>query len=132
MKSHSGGYCHFTVYNVKMYAKRVILRQATDTVFSQPASFSSYTVIPTVQSQAIANEMTSCICMREHRHVCLFHCICVHPPGRTLVFKCSSYRHARWWGQSIESFVRSHGKAFLRDHRFGSFAQEQENIPAKW
>uniref|UniRef100_A0A3Q3QLQ1 Phospholipase n=1 Tax=Monopterus albus TaxID=43700 RepID=A0A3Q3QLQ1_MONAL len=52
--------------------------------------------------------------------------------SRTLVFKCSSYRHARWWGQSIESFVRSHGKAFLRDHRFGSFAQQEENIPAKW
>uniref|UniRef100_A0A3B5MC67 Phospholipase n=1 Tax=Xiphophorus couchianus TaxID=32473 RepID=A0A3B5MC67_9TELE len=52
--------------------------------------------------------------------------------SRTLVFKCISYRHARWWGQSIESFVRSHGKAFLRDHRFGSFAQEQENVPAKW
>uniref|UniRef100_A0A7N6BCN0 Phospholipase n=1 Tax=Anabas testudineus TaxID=64144 RepID=A0A7N6BCN0_ANATE len=52
--------------------------------------------------------------------------------SRTLVFKCSSYRHARWWGQSIESFVRNYGKAFLRDHRFGSFAQEQENIPAKW
>ncbi|XP_039993014.1 phospholipase D1a isoform X2 [Xiphias gladius] len=52
--------------------------------------------------------------------------------SRTLVFKCSSYRHARWWGQSIESFVRNHGKAFLRDHRFGSFAKEQENIPAKW
>nr|XP_046268840.1 phospholipase D1a [Scatophagus argus]XP_046268841.1 phospholipase D1a [Scatophagus argus] len=52
--------------------------------------------------------------------------------SRTLVFKCSSYRHARWWGQSIESFVRTHGKAFLRDHRFGSFAQEQEDIPAKW
>uniref|UniRef100_A0A3Q2EC76 Phospholipase n=1 Tax=Cyprinodon variegatus TaxID=28743 RepID=A0A3Q2EC76_CYPVA len=50
----------------------------------------------------------------------------------TLVFKCTSYRHARWWGQSIESFVRSHGKAFLREHRFGSFAQEQENVPAKW
>uniref|UniRef100_H3CMG2 Phospholipase n=1 Tax=Tetraodon nigroviridis TaxID=99883 RepID=H3CMG2_TETNG len=54
------------------------------------------------------------------------------PGDRTLVFKCSSYRHARWWGQSIESFVRDHGKAFLRVHRFGSFAQEQENIPAKW
>ncbi|KAM6912956.1 phospholipase D1a [Xenentodon cancila] len=52
--------------------------------------------------------------------------------SRTLVFKCISYRHARWWGQSIESFVRRHGKAFLRDHRFGSFAHEQENIPAKW
>uniref|UniRef100_A0A8C6UXD5 Phospholipase n=1 Tax=Neogobius melanostomus TaxID=47308 RepID=A0A8C6UXD5_9GOBI len=52
--------------------------------------------------------------------------------SRALVFKCSSYRHARWWGQSIENFVRNHGKAFLRDHRFSSFAQEQENIPAKW
>uniref|UniRef100_A0A1A8N017 Phospholipase n=1 Tax=Nothobranchius pienaari TaxID=704102 RepID=A0A1A8N017_9TELE len=52
--------------------------------------------------------------------------------SRTLVFKCSSYRHARWWGQSIESFVRNHGKAFLRDHRFGSFAQEEENVPSKW
>uniref|UniRef100_A0A8D3DZG9 Phospholipase n=1 Tax=Scophthalmus maximus TaxID=52904 RepID=A0A8D3DZG9_SCOMX len=52
--------------------------------------------------------------------------------SRTLVFKCSSYRHARWWGQSIDNFVRNHGKAFLRDHRFGSFAQEEENIPAKW
>ncbi|KAM4625647.1 phospholipase D1a [Polymixia lowei] len=52
--------------------------------------------------------------------------------SRTLVLKCSSYRHARWWGQSIESFVRNNGKAFLRDHRFGSFAREEENIPAKW
>ncbi|XP_072313653.1 phospholipase D1a [Eucyclogobius newberryi] len=52
--------------------------------------------------------------------------------SRTLVFKCSSFRHARWWGQSIENFVRNHGKAFLRDHRFSAFAQEQENIPAKW
>ncbi|XP_030629156.1 phospholipase D1a [Chanos chanos] len=52
--------------------------------------------------------------------------------SRTLVLKCSSYRHARWWGQAIENFVRRHGKAFLRDHRFGSFAREEENIPAKW
>ncbi|XP_036410409.1 phospholipase D1-like isoform X1 [Megalops cyprinoides] len=52
--------------------------------------------------------------------------------SRTLVLKCSSYRHARWWGQAIEEFVRKHGKAFLRDHRFGSFAREEENIPAKW
>uniref|UniRef100_A0A8D0AEI2 Phospholipase n=1 Tax=Sander lucioperca TaxID=283035 RepID=A0A8D0AEI2_SANLU len=60
------------------------------------------------------------------------HGVRVDSLSRTLVFKCSSYRHARWWGQSIESFVRNHGKAFLRDHRCGSFAQEQENIPAKW
>ncbi|KAJ8409628.1 hypothetical protein AAFF_G00230290 [Aldrovandia affinis] len=52
--------------------------------------------------------------------------------SRTLVLKCTSYRHARWWGQAIEEFVRKHGKAFLRDHRFGSFAREEENIPAKW
>ncbi|KAG9334153.1 hypothetical protein JZ751_009065 [Albula glossodonta] len=52
--------------------------------------------------------------------------------SRTLVLKCNSYRHARWWGQAIEEFVRKHGKAFLRDHRFGSFAREEENIPAKW
>ncbi|XP_063075082.1 phospholipase D1a [Engraulis encrasicolus] len=52
--------------------------------------------------------------------------------SRTLVIKCNSYRHARWWGQSIENFVRKHGKAFLRDHRFGSFAREEVNIPAKW
>ncbi|KAM6961403.1 phospholipase D1a [Aplochiton taeniatus] len=52
--------------------------------------------------------------------------------SRSLLLKCSSFRHARWWGQALESFVRTHGKAFLRDHRFGSFAQEEDNIPAKW
>lgn len=51
---------------------------------------------------------------------------------RKLVLKFTSYRHARWWGQAIESFVRKHGKAFLRTHRFGSFAREEENIPSKW
>ncbi|KAI2667571.1 Phospholipase D1 [Labeo rohita] len=49
-----------------------------------------------------------------------------------LVLKFTSFRHARWWGQAIESFVRKHGKAFLRTHRFGSFAREEENIPSKW
>ncbi|KAL1022014.1 hypothetical protein UPYG_G00021080 [Umbra pygmaea] len=52
--------------------------------------------------------------------------------SRTLVLKLNSYRHARWWGQAIEEFVRKHGKAFLRSHRFSSFAQEEYNIPAKW
>uniref|UniRef100_A0A8C1UBV1 Phospholipase n=1 Tax=Cyprinus carpio TaxID=7962 RepID=A0A8C1UBV1_CYPCA len=52
--------------------------------------------------------------------------------SRKLVLKFTSYRHARWWGQAIESFVRKHGKAFLRTHRFGSFAREEENIPSKW
>ncbi|XP_036377127.1 phospholipase D1-like isoform X2 [Megalops cyprinoides] len=52
--------------------------------------------------------------------------------SRALVLKCSSYRQARWWGQAIEDFVQKHGKAFLRDHRFGSFAREEFNIPAKW
>ncbi|KAK0153606.1 Phospholipase D1 [Merluccius polli] len=52
--------------------------------------------------------------------------------SRSLVLKCSSYRHARWWGQSIEGLVQKHGSAFLTDHRFGSFAREEVNIPAKW
>ncbi|XP_041824546.1 phospholipase D1 [Melanotaenia boesemani] len=52
--------------------------------------------------------------------------------SRSLVLKCSSYRHARWWGQAIEDFARKHGSAFLKNHRFGSFAREEENIPAKW
>uniref|UniRef100_A0A672HH91 Phospholipase n=1 Tax=Salarias fasciatus TaxID=181472 RepID=A0A672HH91_SALFA len=52
--------------------------------------------------------------------------------SRSLVLKCSSYRHARWWGQAMEDFVQKHGAAFLRDHRFGSFAREEVNIPAKW
>ncbi|XP_040921573.1 phospholipase D1 isoform X1 [Toxotes jaculatrix] len=52
--------------------------------------------------------------------------------SRSLVLKCSSYRHARWWGQAIEGFVQKHGSAFLTDHRFGSFAREEENILAKW
>ncbi|MCI4391684.1 hypothetical protein PGIGA_G00137210 [Pangasianodon gigas] len=51
---------------------------------------------------------------------------------RNLVLKFSSYRHARWWGQAIDDFVRKHGSAFLQDHRFGSFASVQENIPSKW
>uniref|UniRef100_A0A667ZRY5 Phospholipase n=1 Tax=Myripristis murdjan TaxID=586833 RepID=A0A667ZRY5_9TELE len=51
---------------------------------------------------------------------------------RSLVLKCSSYRHARWWGQAIEGFIQKHGAAFLTDHRFGSFARQEENIPAKW
>uniref|UniRef100_A0AAZ3RBB7 Phospholipase n=1 Tax=Oncorhynchus tshawytscha TaxID=74940 RepID=A0AAZ3RBB7_ONCTS len=52
--------------------------------------------------------------------------------SRALVLKCSSYRHARWWGQAIEGFVQKHGSAFLTDHRFGSFARQEHNIPAKW
>ncbi|XP_069562982.1 phospholipase D1 isoform X2 [Brachyistius frenatus] len=52
--------------------------------------------------------------------------------SRSLVLKCSSYRHARWWGQAIEDLVQQHGTAFLTDHRFGSFARQEVNIPAKW
>ncbi|XP_064188712.1 phospholipase D1-like isoform X2 [Anguilla rostrata] len=60
------------------------------------------------------------------------HGVRVDSLSRALVLKCSSYRHARWWGQAIEDFVQNHGKDFLQDHRFGSFAREEENIPAKW
>ncbi|XP_015216770.2 phospholipase D1 isoform X3 [Lepisosteus oculatus] len=52
--------------------------------------------------------------------------------SRTLVLKCVSFRHARWWGQAIDDFVHKHGKPFLRDHRFGSFAREEENTLVKW
>ncbi|XP_035527480.1 LOW QUALITY PROTEIN: phospholipase D1-like [Morone saxatilis] len=51
--------------------------------------------------------------------------------SRSLVLKCSSYRHARWWGQAIEGFVQKNGSAFLTDHRFGCFARQEVNIPAK-
>uniref|UniRef100_A0A3Q4GQ01 Phospholipase n=1 Tax=Neolamprologus brichardi TaxID=32507 RepID=A0A3Q4GQ01_NEOBR len=57
----------------------------------------------------------------------IVNCLC-----RSLVLKCNSYRHARWWGQSIEGFVQKYGSAFLKDHRFGSFARVEVNIPAKW
>uniref|UniRef100_A0A8C3B283 Phospholipase n=1 Tax=Cyclopterus lumpus TaxID=8103 RepID=A0A8C3B283_CYCLU len=49
--------------------------------------------------------------------------------SRTLVFKCSSYRHARWWGQSVESFVRNHGKPFLRDHLLPSYSPPPPSPP---
>nr|XP_057916251.1 phospholipase D1-like [Doryrhamphus excisus] len=60
------------------------------------------------------------------------HGVRVDSLSRSLVLKCSSYRHARWWGQAIEGFVHKHGGAFLTDHRFGSFAMQEENVPAKW
>ncbi|KAG8544075.1 hypothetical protein GDO81_023116 [Engystomops pustulosus] len=52
--------------------------------------------------------------------------------SRSLILKCNSYRHARWWGQAIEEFVRKHGTNFLTEHRFGSFAAVQENTLCKW
>uniref|UniRef100_A0A3B3XC42 Phospholipase n=2 Tax=Poecilia mexicana TaxID=48701 RepID=A0A3B3XC42_9TELE len=60
------------------------------------------------------------------------HGLRINSLSRSLVLKCSSYRHARWWGQAIEAFSQKHGAAFLTDHRFGSFARQEENIPAKW
>ncbi|XP_012591854.2 phospholipase D1 isoform X3 [Microcebus murinus] len=52
--------------------------------------------------------------------------------SRTLILKCNSYRHARWWAGAIEEFIQKHGTNFLKDHRFGSYAAIQENILAKW
>ncbi|XP_048844406.1 phospholipase D1a [Brienomyrus brachyistius] len=60
------------------------------------------------------------------------HGIRIDSLSRTLLLKFTSFRQARWWGQAIETFVRKHGRAFLREHRFGSFARQEENIPAKW
>uniref|UniRef100_F7FFG3 Phospholipase n=1 Tax=Macaca mulatta TaxID=9544 RepID=F7FFG3_MACMU len=52
--------------------------------------------------------------------------------SRTLILKCNSYRHARWWGGAIEEFIQKYGTNFLKDHRFGSYAAIQENALAKW
>ncbi|KAG9494079.1 hypothetical protein GDO78_001753 [Eleutherodactylus coqui] len=52
--------------------------------------------------------------------------------SRSLILKCNSYRHARWWGQAIEEFVRKHGKNFLTVHRFGSYAAVHKNTLSKW
>ncbi|XP_004675021.1 PREDICTED: phospholipase D1 isoform X2 [Condylura cristata] len=52
--------------------------------------------------------------------------------SRTLILKCNSYRHARWWGGAIEEFIQKHGTNFLKEHRFGSYAAIQENTLAKW
>ncbi|XP_067898888.1 phospholipase D1-like isoform X2 [Heterodontus francisci] len=52
--------------------------------------------------------------------------------SRTLIIKCNSYRHARWWGQEIEEFIHKHAKVFLEDQRFKSFAPVQENTLCKW
>ncbi|KAM9035960.1 phospholipase D1 isoform X2 [Sarcophilus harrisii] len=52
--------------------------------------------------------------------------------SRTLILKCNSYRHARWWGGAIEEFIQKHGANFLKEHRFGSYAAIQENTLAKW
>ncbi|XP_037381005.1 phospholipase D1 isoform X2 [Talpa occidentalis] len=52
--------------------------------------------------------------------------------SRTLILKCNSYRHARWWGGAIEEFIQKHGTNFLKEHRFGSYAAVQENTLAKW
>lgn len=51
---------------------------------------------------------------------------------RSLILKCNSYRHAQWWRQGIDEFIRKHGKDFLTEHRFGSYAAVQENTLAKW
>ncbi|XP_040858866.1 phospholipase D1 isoform X2 [Ochotona curzoniae] len=52
--------------------------------------------------------------------------------SRTLILKCNSYRHARWWGGAIEEFIQKHGTNYLKDHRFGSYAAIQDNTLTKW
>ncbi|KAF7700455.1 hypothetical protein HF521_003413 [Silurus meridionalis] len=68
----------------------------------------------------------------DFKHTETKHGVRIDNLSRSLVLKCSSYRHARWWGQSIEEFVQKHGRQFFTTHRFNSFAKEQEHIPAKW
>uniref|UniRef100_A0A3Q2HS71 Phospholipase n=1 Tax=Equus caballus TaxID=9796 RepID=A0A3Q2HS71_HORSE len=57
---------------------------------------------------------------------------CYRWSKRTLILKCNSYRHARWWAGAIEEFIQKHATNFLREHRFGSYAAIQENTLAKW
>lgn len=52
--------------------------------------------------------------------------------SRTLILKCNSYRHARWWGGAIEEFIQKYGTNFLKDHRFGSYAAVRDSTLAKW
>ncbi|XP_078420516.1 phospholipase D1-like isoform X2 [Cetorhinus maximus] len=52
--------------------------------------------------------------------------------SRTLIIKCNNYRHARWWGQAIEEFIRKHAVVFLEDQRFKSFSAVHENTLCKW
>ncbi|KAI5086799.1 phospholipase D1 [Silurus meridionalis] len=68
----------------------------------------------------------------DFKHTETKHGVRIDNLSRSLVLKCSSYRHARWWGQSIEEFVQKHGRQFFTTHRFNSFVKEQEHIPAKW
>ncbi|XP_035263647.1 phospholipase D1 isoform X1 [Anguilla anguilla] len=51
---------------------------------------------------------------------------------RALTIKCSTYRQASWWGQSILEFALKYGKDYLKENRHGSFAPVRENIPTKW
>lgn len=52
--------------------------------------------------------------------------------SRTLILKCNSYRHARWWGGAIEEFIQKYGTNFLKVHRFGSYAAVRDSTLAKW
>ncbi|XP_078266685.1 phospholipase D1-like isoform X2 [Rhinoraja longicauda] len=52
--------------------------------------------------------------------------------SRTLIIKCNSYRHTRWWGQEIEKFICENAAVYLKDQRFTSFASVDEGILSKW
>ncbi|XP_053574304.1 phospholipase D2 [Bombina bombina] len=52
--------------------------------------------------------------------------------SRTLIIKCSGYRHARWWVQEINQLVENHGKDFLTTHRFEAFAPIRPKTQVKW
>ncbi|XP_066562874.1 phospholipase D1 isoform X1 [Amia ocellicauda] len=60
------------------------------------------------------------------------HGVTIENLSRTLTIKCSTYRQARWWGQSIHEFAQQYGQDFMKENRHGSFAPVQENTLTKW
>uniref|UniRef100_A0A3B3TM77 phospholipase D n=1 Tax=Poecilia latipinna TaxID=48699 RepID=A0A3B3TM77_9TELE len=58
------------------------------------------------------------------------HGLRINSLSRSLVLKCSSYRHARWWGQAIEAFSQKHGVAIEWFSFFFTLVSEKANEPS--
>ncbi|XP_078734754.1 phospholipase D1-like [Lampetra fluviatilis] len=51
---------------------------------------------------------------------------------RTLTIKCPTFRHAMWWGKSLQQFAETHGKDYMQPNRFESFAPVREKTLVRW
>uniref|UniRef100_W5M509 Phospholipase n=1 Tax=Lepisosteus oculatus TaxID=7918 RepID=W5M509_LEPOC len=60
------------------------------------------------------------------------HGVSIENLSRTLTIRCSTYRQARWWGQSIYEFSQKYGTDFMKENQHGSFAPVRENTLTKW